>query len=78
MTFRSFDHSVAITPHDSNTLATPTRALLVVTTGNVSVILKNSTGHTISLTSVAANTILPFACTIVKSTGTTSTVVGLY
>jgi hypothetical protein len=66
----------AVTPSDSVDL--PKRAdggLYVSVTGNVVLIVG---GQTITLTGVAANTIIPLAATRVKATGTTATVIALY
>lgn len=69
-------NAASVAPSDSIDL--PTRAsggLWVVATGNV-VFVCGST--TVTLTSVPANTLLPFAASRVKATGTTATVVALY
>lgn len=72
-----YKHAVAVTPSDSADLPrTPARALFVTVTGNVSFITQG--GETVSLTSVAANEILPFLITRVRSTGTTATVLALW
>lgn len=67
----------AVTPHDSNALPDgPCRAIWVTATGNVSFITID--GDTLSLLAVAANVELPFMCGVIRSTGTTATVVALY
>lgn len=74
---RSPSHADAVTPNDTTDLARPaTKGLFVSATGNVSFITTG--GDTVSLTSVAANTLLPFSIKRVRSTGTTATVLALH
>ena len=42
-------HSLAVTPHDSNNLATPCRAVLVGAAGNIKVTYENGTVDTFYL-----------------------------
>lgn len=71
------EDAAAVTPHDTNELATWSRALYVGGAGNVTVI--TAKGNTVAFASVPAGTILPIRAKIVKSTGTTATsIVALY
>lgn len=70
--------AVAVSPHDTTPILPDgqfAHELFVVVTGNVSFI--TPAGNTVSLTSVAANTKLPFCATHVRATGTTATVLAL-
>lgn len=70
----TYEAVAAVTPSDTANQGT-FAGLLVIATGNVSFITLN--GVTVSMTAVAANTIIPIAVTRVKATGTSATVVGL-
>lgn len=62
----------AVTPHDSNALATMPRALYIGGSGNLVVILAGDS-VAVTFTGVIAGTILPIRANIVKSTLTTAT-----
>lgn len=62
----------AVTPHDTNDLATPARALWVGGAGNVSVIANNDTAA-VTIVGVAAGTLLPIMASRVRATNTTAT-----
>lgn len=73
----SYQAAASVTPNDSADLpGGVASALLCVATGNVSFVTPN--GTTVSLTSVAANTVLPIAAARVRSTNTSGTWVALY
>lgn len=59
-----------VTPSDSASLATPSRALFVGTAGNIAV--HGGQGQTVLFKNVAAGTILPVVATKVMSTNTTA------
>lgn len=62
----------AVTPHDSNALATTPRALYIGGSGNLVVILAGDS-VAVTFSNVVAGTILPIRANIVKSTSTTAT-----
>lgn len=64
---------VAVTPNDSTVLET-TRALWVGGAGNVAVVFADG-GSAVTLTGVAAGTMLPVQVTKVMSTNTTATTI---
>lgn len=64
--------ALVITPHDSNELATVSRAIYVGGTGDIAVILLDDSSA-VTLVGVPAGTVLPVRAKIVKSTGTTAT-----
>lgn len=67
----------AVTPHDTNNLAIPTRGLYVGVSGNVKVDMID--GSTLTFVGLAAGIIHPLAVRRVYSTGTTATsIVGVY
>ena len=67
----------AVTPHDSNTLQTNTRALWVGGAGNI--VVRMLDGNTVTFIAVNAGQLLPIQVDLVKSTLTTATsIVGLY
>lgn len=68
-----YRRAVAVTPHDTNDIAAKflADAVLVLGTGNIVLVLED--GTTLTFTSVAANTILPFAAKRVNATNTTAT-----
>lgn len=67
----------AVTAHDTNPLTRVTRALWVGGAGNITLRLEAEDADTV-ITGVPAGTLLPFAVTHVRSTGTTATnIVGL-
>lgn len=73
----SYNHAAAVTPSDSTDLTNAAAALWVGGAGAVAVITAG--GETVTFSAVAAGTLLPVACSRVKSTGTTATlVVALY
>lgn len=61
----------AVTPHDTDELGYVTRALFVGGAGTVKVTTVK--GDTVTLTGVAAGSILPIRAKLVFSTGTTAT-----
>lgn len=69
---------VAVTPHDTNALASGvTRGLYVGGSGNIAVTTQN--GQSVTLVGVAAGIILPVRVTHVKATNTTATsIVAVY
>lgn len=71
----TYEDAIAVTASDTTTdPAGPFAGLLVTATGNVK--FTTQRGSTVALTSVAANTVLPFVVARVWSTGTTATVLG--
>lgn len=67
----------AVTASDSTVFAQPTRALYVGGTGDVAVRMLD--GTTFTMSAVPAGALLPVRVDMVKSTGTTATlVIGLY
>jgi hypothetical protein len=67
----------AITPHDTNDLTVPTRAIYVGVSGDVKV--DSIDGNAVTYTGLMAGIIHAIACTRVYSTGTTATnIVGIY
>lgn len=72
-----YDHWEAITPHDTNKVARMYSALLV-SAGTLAIV--DQDGNTLSLSVAAAGTcrLYPLRPHIVKSTGTTATVHGLW
>lgn len=67
----------AITPHDTNNLATPTRGLYVGVSGDVKVI--SIDGNDVTFAGLMAGTIHAISCTRVYATGTAATgIVGIY
>jgi hypothetical protein len=69
----------AVTPHDTNPLTDGAcRALWVGGAGNLSLIAIGDTSA-VTISGVAAGTMVPISCSIVRSTGTTATlIVALY
>lgn len=68
---------VSITPHDSNKLTKPIRALYVGASGDVKIM--DMVGATITLVGLAAGIFHPVCAQQVYSTGTTATgIVGVY
>jgi hypothetical protein len=73
---QTYTGAKAVTVSDgTNDPAGPFAGLIVTVTGNVAFVMPN--GDTVALTSVANNTVIQFAVSRVKSTGTTATVLGL-
>lgn len=66
--------AVAVTPSDTDELATVSRALYVGGAGNLSLILAGDSSA-VTFTGVPAGTILPFRVKQVKSTSTTATAI---
>lgn len=64
---------VAITPHNSNELAAVPRAIYIGGTGDLVVVGLDDVEVTFS--NVSAGTVLPFMAKIIKSTGTTATLI---
>lgn len=62
---------IAVTPHDSNELATWAKFLFVGTGGTVTIVTPK--GTTLAFANVPDGTTLWFQAKIVKSTGTTAT-----
>lgn len=68
----------AITPHDTNLLLQPPRALWIGGAGNLAVSFHDGQGD-VTLVGVPAGTLLPMTVRLVKLTGTTATnILGLY
>ena len=67
------DHAAAVTPHDTNELATVSRYLWVGGAGNVK--LTTVGGDTVTFTSVAAGTLLRVRAKVVFATLTTATLI---
>lgn len=66
----------AITPHDTNAMASVVRGIYVGGAGNITIITPK--GTTVALNGALAGTVLAVRATHVKSTGTTATsLVGL-
>ncbi|MGB3714492.1 MAG: hypothetical protein WA996_08695 [Candidatus Promineifilaceae bacterium] len=67
----------AVTPHDTNDLATPTRGLYVGVAGDVKV--DSLDGNAVTYTELMAGVIHAISCTRVYSTGTAATnIVAIY
>jgi hypothetical protein len=67
----------AITPHDTNPLTTPVRAVYIGGAGDVNLI--TLAGNTVLFAGALAGTWLPIRCSHVLSTDTTATnLVGMY
>lgn len=66
--------AVAVTPHDTNALATPSRGLWIGGAGAVTVRLIGDTADVV-FSGIAAGTMLPVRATHVRSTGTTATLI---
>ena len=62
---------VAVTPHDTNTIDPPARAIYVGGSGNVK--LDDLAGNTTTLVGLAAGVFHPVRATRIYSTGTTAT-----
>lgn len=62
--------AVAVTPHDTNNLGTPSRSIFVGGAGNISLQVN---GSAVVFNGVAAGTIIPIIATRVNLTGTTAT-----
>ena len=72
----SASYAFAITPHNTNDLAVPTRGIYVGVSGDVKVDIG---GVAITLVGLAAGMIHPLQVTRVYATGTTATsIVGVY
>lgn len=66
----------AVSPHDTNDLGTPARALYIGGGGDV--VILTQVGTEITFANIPTGTLLPINCTRVKSTGTNATnIVGL-
>lgn len=61
----------AVTPHDTNDLSEPCRALYVGTSGDIAAITAG--GTTLTFANLPAGTLLPVRCTRVLDIGTTAT-----
>ncbi len=68
---KPIEGGAAVTPHDSNELATATRGLFVGVSGNVKV--TTTGGSEITFTGLAAGVIHPIRAKLVWATGTTAT-----
>lgn len=68
-------HIFAITPHDTNPLPAPCKAIRANTAGNV-VLRANDSTADVTL-AMAAGEIIPVICTHVRATGTTATLHGI-
>ncbi len=73
-------HAIAITPSDTDDLATVCRAVYVGTTGDLVVTLRDDTGGTsVKFTAVPAGALLSIRAKRIWSTGTTaSTIVAIW
>jgi hypothetical protein len=68
------ERSFAITPHDTNELPYITRGIYVGATGDIAVgLVGDQAGTTVVLKAVPTGTVLPVCAKLVKSTGTTAT-----
>lgn len=74
---RHYRKHAAVTAHDTNEQNPRPRSLLITAAGNLTIRLVDSTAD-LTLSAVAANTILPFRTKLIKSTGLTATVVALF
>jgi len=73
----SFNLWGAITPSDTVDLPRVTDAILVGSTGNVAAVMQNNVA--VTLTALAAGTVLPIAARRVNAAGTTATgLIALY
>ena len=71
------ENAVAITPDDSNDLATMSRALFIGGAGNLVVVMKG--GQTVTFYNLAAGSILSIRAARVKASSTTATnIINLY
>lgn len=70
----TFTVAQRITPNDSNLVPSSVRALYVDTAGSLAIV--DSGGNAVTFAAVVVG-LLPIAVSIVKSAGTTATVVGL-
>ena len=72
-------HLFAITPSDTTIFPTATRAIWIGGAGNVAVVALSDAGSPVTLTAVAAGTLLQIAAQRVMATGTTATdIVGMW
>lgn len=69
----NYENAAAVTPSDSTPLTHDAQALWIGGAGNVVVITVQ--GQTVTLSGVAAGTILPIAVSQVKATNTTATLI---
>jgi hypothetical protein len=70
-------NAFAVTPHDTNELASHTRGIYVGVTGNVKVTTIN--GDAVTFVGLASGVIHPIMAKIIWSAGTTATsIVGVY
>jgi len=68
---------VAVTPHDTNNLATMSRSLYIGTGGNINV--RTAKGNDLVITNIQDGSIIPIQVTRVYATSTTATgIVNLY
>ena len=65
-----YTHAVAVTPSDTLTLATASRALWIGSTGTLTVVM--SDGYTVEFQGVPSGFLLPIICLQVKNTGTSA------
>lgn len=65
--------AAAVTPSDSEDLATSTRGIWVGGAGNIS--LDTVGGDTVTITGIAAGTLLPIRAARIRSTSTTATAI---
>lgn len=73
---QTYEDALAVTASDTiDDPLGPFAGLLVTATGNVSFVTVR--GSTVTLSAVAANTMLHIACKRVRTTGLTATVLGL-
>jgi len=67
------EHAEAVTPSDSTDLTVVSRALWIGGAGNISVVMVS--GATVTISGIAAGTILPIRVSRVRSTSTTATLI---
>jgi hypothetical protein len=68
----SVQNAVAVTPHESNDLASVSRALYIGGAGNLTVTMAGG-GSNVTFTAVPAGSFLPIRVSKVLATGTTAT-----
>jgi hypothetical protein len=68
-----FTRASVITPHDTNEIAYVTRGVYVGGAGTLTVVMQD--GSTCLFSGIPAGTVLPIRVKIIKSTGTTATLI---
>lgn len=69
----SCSHGEAVTPHDTNQLASVSRQLWVGGAGNITVLMHDDS--TVLISGIPAGTLLPIRVKRVNATGTTATLI---